>query len=319
MKAAFHEVAVTFMTQKQETNAKTFSASDSKATKVPWSLENLIENSKDGMSVTYYKYLEKWLTLRTTALVLNQRVEKVLAKMAPKVAKVNEISPEAKISLPSNPEFPVYTLIDTHEKLGKFLGALQTVPRNGETNLFCHPVHHKNSMNPSVSLLAIYIDTKQTTYILDVAKLGQAAFHIVGNGENGISLCQVLEDLLRPKVFTSTKTATISSHRYNQVLMQAFIDADALSMISGSFAKGAQICDSSRWLYLAQRKYERAGDEVSADKQEEDLIALGSAAGNVMALIPNFIEATVNMRHSQKIDALYESVKRGGLSTIDKN
>lgn len=66
MKSAAKEAGVAFMTRNQSTYAATF---DEKASKLLWTLANLIKNSKDDANVRYYKYLEKWLGSRAHPLL----------------------------------------------------------------------------------------------------------------------------------------------------------------------------------------------------------------------------------------------------------
>lgn len=179
--------------------------------------------------------------VQSTSLALKQRLEKTHPSKSPSqvapVSNAPSAAKEEKIA-PLNPIFPEYTLIDTREKLSELHEALENVPRNGEPNLLCHAVNQNTSYMPRISFLAIFVDTTQKTYILDITQLGQSAFQTVSEGGSPTSLGRVLEDLNTPKVFTSTKNTTAALHRHHKILMQAVIDLEVLeNMAAGEGAK----------------------------------------------------------------------------------
>ncbi|CAG8981232.1 hypothetical protein HYALB_00003830 [Hymenoscyphus albidus] len=333
MNAAFKVVG----SWNQTTYAGTF---QEKTTKLPWTLANLITNSKTGVLVKYYKYLEKWLGLCGTSIKLKKRLDVALLsaetskagtqdppKPSHDAAPIANVAPASKgdFNPPINPIFPVYALVDTADKLSEFLGVLGSLPRNGESNLFCHAVTERSSGAFRITLLAIFIKTLQQTFVVDIKKLGPAAFHNHGRSESRMSLGRVLEDMSTPKVFTSIKNITPTLNRDYQVLMQAVIDEEVLEKIAAgpSTTRGNRkvdhYFDHCRWIYLAQSRFERGGDDSVPTETVTELITLGSAALKASEIVPQSVAASLKLDMQEKMKVLIEAVKKGGLGIKGKN
>ncbi|CAG8951054.1 hypothetical protein HYFRA_00006452 [Hymenoscyphus fraxineus] len=336
MNAALKVAGVLFMTGNQTTYAGTF---QEKTTKLPWTLANLIANSKTDVLVKYYKYLEKWLGLWGTSIKLKKRLDVALLsaetskagtqdppKPSHDAAPITNVAPASKgdFNPPINPIFPLYALVDTADKLSEFLGVLGSLPRNGEPNLFCHAVTERSSGALRITLLAIFVETLQQTFVVDIKKLGPAAFHNHGRSESRMSLRRVLEDMSTPKVFTSIKNITPTLHRDYQVLMQAVIDEEVLEKIAAgpSTTSGNRKVDHNfdhcRWIYLAQSRFERGGDDTIPTETVTELITLGSAALKASEMVPRFVAASLELDMQEKMKVLIESVKKGGLGIKGK-
>lgn len=246
MKFARGDREVEFMTQNQPSySVAAENPEETDVQMLPFSIENLIRNSRDPRNVGYYTRIRMLCCLATKVsgefeddkcTEINKKSKEVVTDL-PKTGQISTnntmaedgvlpqptlknattlTTSERQSLMPHHPAYKSFTVVETLEHLDAFLKILKSIHRmNGQPDMF-----FRSTITTKMIIFSIFLASYNTTWMLNIQSLRNSVFDRVSEGPHPVSLRQVLQNKSTPKiVYDAGRESKVLFNEYGITLL----------------------------------------------------------------------------------------------------